>query len=276
MQSDRHLPTLISRMGFNKTTKRLLFFGPPELGAHGFTYTWTDQGIAQLQLLLVHLRQENEIAEALHIVIKHVQLQMGVTGKPFQFLIAPFLRYIEPNWVTAVWLFVDHIQSIVHIKNAWDLTPQRQGDQCLMNIFQIPQFNIHPKEMKRLNACRLYLQVVTVADITDGSGRFVISQYMKGHKCADRTSTWEWPSQLRPSSVAWNLWRKSITRCLCTSLRSLRLHNTLGPWYDNACRHQTWKFQMDMLTMNLIQQPTVGISSANKNYHEYRIKGIVR
>ena len=249
-------------MGFNKTTKRLLFFGPPELGAYGFTYTWTDQGIAQLQLLLVHLRQENEIAEALHIVIEHVQLQMGVTVKPFQFPIAPLLRYIEPNWVTSVWQFVDHIQRTVHIENAWDLTPQRQGDQCLM---------IRP------NACRLYLQVVTAADITDGSGRFVISQYMKGHKCADCTSTWEWPSQLRPSSVAWNLWRKSITRCFCTSLGSLRLlRNTLGPWYDNACRHQTWKFQMDMLTMNLIQQPTVGISSANKNYHEYRIKGIVR
>jgi len=46
-----------------------------------------------------------------------------------------------------------------------------------------------------------------VADITDGSGQFVISQYMKGHKCADRTSTWEWPSQLRLSAVAWNLWR---------------------------------------------------------------------
>ena len=63
---------------------------------------------------------------------------------------------------------------------------------------------VHPKEMKRLTACRLYLQVVTVADITDGSGRFVISKYMKGHKCTDRTSTWEWPSQLRPSAVAWN------------------------------------------------------------------------
>jgi hypothetical protein len=50
-------------------TKQLLFFGPPdELGAFGFTDTWTDQGIAQIQLLLDHLRQDTEIAEALHIL----------------------------------------------------------------------------------------------------------------------------------------------------------------------------------------------------------------
>ena len=78
-QIDRsYLPTLLSRMGFNKTTKRLLFFGPPELGAYGITDTWTDQEIAQLQLLLGHLWQENEIAEALHIMIEQWQISQMV------------------------------------------------------------------------------------------------------------------------------------------------------------------------------------------------------
>jgi len=41
-------------MGFNKMTKRLLFFGPPNIGAYygGFMDTYTDQqggrGVAQL------------------------------------------------------------------------------------------------------------------------------------------------------------------------------------------------------------------------------------
>ena len=56
-----YLPTLLSRMGFNRYIKQLLLFGPPSLGAFGFTNTWTDQGIAQIQLLLGHLRKNEEI-----------------------------------------------------------------------------------------------------------------------------------------------------------------------------------------------------------------------
>ena len=48
MVDRNYLPTLLSWMGNNRCTKRLLLFGPPSLGALGFTNTWTDQGIAQV------------------------------------------------------------------------------------------------------------------------------------------------------------------------------------------------------------------------------------
>ena len=41
-----YLPTLLSWMGINRCTKQTLRFGPPSLGALGFTNTCTDQGIA--------------------------------------------------------------------------------------------------------------------------------------------------------------------------------------------------------------------------------------
>ena len=50
-QVDRsYLPTFLSHMGINRCTKQLLLFGPTSLGAIGFTNTWIDQGIAQVQL----------------------------------------------------------------------------------------------------------------------------------------------------------------------------------------------------------------------------------
>jgi hypothetical protein len=54
-------------MGFNKMTKRLLFFGPPKLGAYGFTDAYTDQGIAQLQMFLGHMRHNDKIAQLIYI-----------------------------------------------------------------------------------------------------------------------------------------------------------------------------------------------------------------
>jgi hypothetical protein len=65
-------------MGFKKITKRLLFFGPPILGAFGCTDTFTDQGIAQLQLLLGHLRHNDDIAKIKYILLEQLQLTMVV------------------------------------------------------------------------------------------------------------------------------------------------------------------------------------------------------
>ena len=80
-QIDRsYMPTLLTRTGFNKITKRLLFYGPPNLGAFGFTDTYTDQGIAHLQMFLGQLRHDNELAQLMHmhILLEKVQLQMGI------------------------------------------------------------------------------------------------------------------------------------------------------------------------------------------------------
>ena len=41
-----------------------------------------------------------------------------------------------------------------------------------------------------------YLQVTTIADITEGSGALIITDYLKGQECPERKeSLWEWPTQ---------------------------------------------------------------------------------
>jgi hypothetical protein len=69
-----YLLTLLSRMGISKCTKRLLLFGPPSLGALGFTNTWTDQRIAQVQLLLGHLCQGQEIGQLVQVQMETLQM----------------------------------------------------------------------------------------------------------------------------------------------------------------------------------------------------------
>ena len=176
------MPTLLTRMGFNKITKRLLFYGPPNLGDFGFTDTYTDQGIAHLQMFLGQLRHDNELAQLMHmhILLEKVQLQMGVSGKPFLSSNIDYpLKYIEPNWLTSLWNFTNHIKATLHIEDAWELQPQRTNDKCIMDIFHCKHLNLQPKELKRLNACCLFLQVITVADLTDGSGTKIIVDYLQ-------------------------------------------------------------------------------------------------
>jgi len=83
------------------------------------------------------------------------------------------------------------------------------------------QWNLSPKELKRMrNACRLFLKVITVADITDG----------KGNQHPDRRSRYKWPNQPQPPSavVAWRLWRKTIQRFLVCTEPNGKLRTSLG------------------------------------------------
>ena len=85
-KSDRSfLPTLLTRMGFNAKTKRLLFFGPPSLGCFGFTDTYMDQGISQVQMLLSHMRHQDEIVILLQILLENLQLIIGLPLLPMTY-----------------------------------------------------------------------------------------------------------------------------------------------------------------------------------------------
>jgi len=56
-----------------------------------------------------------------------------------------------------------------------------------MDVFIHPRWKLRPKELKRLNACRMYLQVVlTVADIADGTGLYLMPTVLQDLYFIDR------------------------------------------------------------------------------------------
>ena len=186
-----YLPTLLSRMGINKCTKRLLLFGPPSLGALGFTNTWTDQGIAQVQLLLGHLRQGQEIGQLLQVLMETLQMVIGSSLPLFHYPIQQILKFCNRNWLLNVWEFLLSIQGKIHLKNAWILAPQRRHDVFLMDAVLEHTPSFPPKILKCFNACRIFLQVFTLADICDGSGRDILKCSIQGTRHKDRRSSYE-------------------------------------------------------------------------------------
>jgi hypothetical protein len=77
-----------------------------------------------------------------------------------------------------------------------------------MEVFANRNFTV--KEMKDINRCRLYLQVVYLSDVTDISGHNIEAWAIKGKRESSRSSKWEWPIQQRPLTVTWKVWNKAI------------------------------------------------------------------
>ena len=88
-------------------------------------------------------------------------------------------------------------------------TLQREHDEFIMNrILDSKKFT--DEEIRCLNYCRLYLQAVTISDLTGIDGKMLDP----GKRTGDPTlmssvSRLEWPRQNRPSPAAWTLWKKA-------------------------------------------------------------------
>jgi hypothetical protein len=51
------------------------------------------------------------------------------------------------------------------------------------------QFNFTIEQLRQINLCRLYLQVLSIADITAANGRNLLQEVMQGSRVQHRTSS---------------------------------------------------------------------------------------
>ena len=97
-------------------------------------------------------------------------------------------------------------------------------------------------ELRRLNQCRLYLQVTLLSEISSSAnGVTILSNYVRGNKHANRRSLLTWPRQERPPHKAWQEWNKRLSQTFCTSRTGFRLRQptTHGPSRDHNIKPGT-------------------------------------
>ena len=251
-----YLPTLLSQISVNCCTKQTLLFGSPSLGALGFTNIWTDQGIAKVQFLLEHLRQDADVWKLMQIVMENLQLVIWSALPLFQYPVTQVLQFCSRNWLLNIWDFVLCIGGRLYFERAWLLEEaQRVNDVFLMDQFTSHTPHFTPKTLKRLNACRIFLQVLTLADITDGSGSHILKCSLQGTRHLDRRSSYRWPQQVCPSPAAWNIWHKSLLLLVCCTCTSNKLRNPLGRWHNTGPIHQIWTYFVGVYSQGLLCIP---------------------
>jgi len=169
-------------------------------------------------------------------------------------------------WIPDHWL--SHLRATMnthqlHIRyQTWTFPPLQQQDRFLMEDFA--DQNLPRHQLEKLNACRMYLQVTTLAEITDHTGTILLQQaFLAPHATLPRgltnisSSTLQWPTVATPSSACWQLWSATI-RTLYTGARNgHRLQQPLGPWLPTYDIHHFWHRQMYNSTHLLFQHSSV-------------------
>jgi hypothetical protein len=114
---------------------------------------------------------------------------------------------------------------------------------------ETPQIQNYTKsQLESINACRLYLQITTIAEISNENGTNLLQCALKG-KLDQHTnlpqlwlyskSTLDWPYQERPPTKAWYFWKKLLTS-FTTNTPALSLIQPLGPWLSTVHTQRQW------------------------------------
>jgi hypothetical protein len=239
------LMAVLPKLHINRNTSRSIIYGPVTLGGLGFPNVYIYQGIDKLHLLLGHLRLNDMVGQLLHIDLTYVQL---LSGSGQLFLKQPRDKYscLESGWLTSIWDFTFKANLQFHYSRAWIPNLPREKDTFLMELFQ--SYRLNTQEMRILNKCRIYLQVLTLSDITSADGIYILPEVKAGHPPADRTSNLHWPLQGNPSKSDWTLWASTLANLETKA----RLIAPLGGWI--APTHQTWHTWVEPLTRQLYKR----------------------
>jgi hypothetical protein len=226
------LAALLPKLHLNRHTPRAVLFGGLKYGGLDLPELYTDQGFGQLRLLIGHLKLRDEVGLQIICFLSELQLFIGTIQPVFTLPFSLYGHLVGDYWLVSIWKHLSQIGFTLEVEDAWCPTLPRQNDASIMELAFLHNFS--PQQLREINSCRLYLQVITVSDIVNAQGTCILQSAIKGERESSRVSSLHWPNWQRPSS--WNSWRRLLHHI---SIRG-RLVQELGDWVSST--HQVWQW----------------------------------
>ena len=231
--------TTLPRCGISEKLPLAIRYATPRYLGLGIPRFLQHQGLSHLREFVKHNHGSTIFAQQLQTSLELIQTIIGTQSWCFSYPSTHYAKLVDTCWTRTLWEFTSSHNIEIQSKHTRIETPRHQ-DSFLMEDFVAS--GVTHDTLKRLNACRLYLQVITVSDICDAAGRMILEESLHGRLTRDRVSSFKWPIQPRPSQRAWKAWRDTLHR-LYTRDASVRLRTTLGPWVAHS--HQKWIWFFD-------------------------------
>ena len=151
----------------------------------GITRFGIIQGLYHLSEFVENYHGDSLMAQQILIQCELIQTIIGTKSWCFNYPASSYSHLIENCWIKTVREFVSENSISIQAPHPAINLP-RQHDAFLMEAFVTHGCN--KLTLRRLNTCRIYLQVITISDIVDAAGRRIVKQYLDGRSQRDRIS----------------------------------------------------------------------------------------
>jgi hypothetical protein len=157
----------LARLGFNHNISRDIVFESTLYGGIGMLDLFVEQGIAQLQLLVRHLRAKTTQGNLMLIGLSWWHLVAGYSA-PLWNNPNTNICYVEHSWYTSLKDFLAYSDGMVHIPtDAFILhwKPLRVHDVAIMERLATMD-GVSRADLKTCNRCRLHSGVMFLSELT--------------------------------------------------------------------------------------------------------------
>jgi hypothetical protein len=224
--------TILPKLGYNRHTPLAVVYAATQLGGMGMESLNTEQGIAHIEYIVGGIREDQETAKTIRALLESYSIAAGMLGNPLE-QDGP-MPYIQSDWIDSTTTFLKQIGGKIIIPDLHTFNKVKIRDKAIM--MSAMEYTNNIKNLKAINNCRIYLQVVTIAEITTLDGTEIIKAAYHGHHDPDGVSTLQndtrslakWPTQPRPPNKAWRAWKKWMRTI--TKPKSRQLKNPFQRW----------------------------------------------
>jgi len=116
-------------------------------------------------------------------------------------------------------------------------------------------------QLEQLNACGMYLQVTTLAKISNHTCTWLLLQALSSSaSCSPivldsiSTSLIKWPVIHQPSNALWQYWTHTVCKLFTESTSGNRLQKPLGAWTSTYQQYCFWQWHLSP-NDRLLHQP---------------------
>ena len=187
----------------------VLLFGPKSQLGLGLPHLYTLQGIIHFEDLIHHTSQGTLTGDLYRSTLEQLMINIGYGSDLFSAPYAALGKLMPYTWMTHMWEFL--AGNGLRVRHDIVLRLLRQHDSFIMR--RAVEVSFPFETLDAINRCRLYLRVLTVAEIVTADGEFITDKAWNGIRDSTMESPYKWPTQPCPPPKDWRVWRAALTRC---------------------------------------------------------------
>ena len=124
----------------------------------------------------------NLLAQQIKVLNEILHLMTGTPTWIFDQEASQDSKLVDDVWFQSTWEFLS-LYNIILTSTQPYLTSPRTHDSFIMPT--LISLKIPTPDLIKINKCRTYLRLLTISDLVDASGQYVLLDYMNRHRTLD-------------------------------------------------------------------------------------------
>ena len=175
-----------------------------------------------------------------------------------------FISWLTPTLLMSLPQFLYNHNITITLTDCWHGPLCCKHDQYLMEP-ALKGRSFAYSDYEHISCVRLYLQIATLFDISDGNGQTVNKNIMAGKRPNDRKSPRAWPRQPTVTKSQVTLWEKYL-RTHFVITEGLHLRRSLGQWTRDS--NLEWRYTQsptDVLFDTTLRLQAIPVCSSRRS-----------